>query len=87
MNGNYHGTHHHAPQLRWHELPAAFARSGATPEGGWLAALLRQFRGPMHLERHMSLPEPAPFAGSSACAAGTIRTRAGHSCATCWSFR
>jgi fatty acid desaturase len=50
MNGNYHGTHHHAPQLRWHELPDAFARSGATPEGNWLAALLRQFRGPMHLQ-------------------------------------
>jgi fatty acid desaturase len=51
MNGNYHGTHHHAPQLRWHELPDAFVRSGAAPEGNWLAALLRQFRGPMHLQR------------------------------------
>ncbi|HEX3653539.1 MAG TPA: fatty acid desaturase [Rhizomicrobium sp.] len=51
MNGNLHGTHHHAPQLRWHELPAAFARSGAAPEGNWVVALLRQFRGPMHLEK------------------------------------
>jgi fatty acid desaturase len=50
MNGNYHGTHHHAPQLRWHELPDAFARSGAKPECGWFAALLRQFRGPIPLE-------------------------------------
>lgn len=51
MNGNYHGAHHHAPQLRWHELPAEFARSGAPLEGGWLAAVLRQFRGPVVLER------------------------------------
>ena len=51
MNGNFHGTHHHAPQLHWHELPEAFARSGAPFEGGWLAAVMRQFRGPMVLER------------------------------------
>jgi fatty acid desaturase len=51
MNGNYHGIHHHAPQLGWQELPAAFARSGAPLEGGWLAALARQFRGPVRLER------------------------------------
>lgn len=51
MNGNYHGTHHHAPQLRWHELPEAFSSSGSEPEGSWFAALLRQFRGPMHLEK------------------------------------
>jgi fatty acid desaturase len=51
MNGNFHGTHHHAPQLRWHELSAAFARSGAPLEGGWLAAVLHQFRGPVRLER------------------------------------
>jgi fatty acid desaturase len=50
MNGNYHGVHHHAPQLRWHELPAAFARSGASAECSWLAALARQFRGPLHLD-------------------------------------
>ena len=51
MNGNYHGTHHHAPQLRWHELPAAFARSGAAAEGNWFVALLQQFRGLLHLEK------------------------------------
>lgn len=51
MNGNYHGIHHHAPQLRWHALPAAFARSGAETEGSWFAAVARQFRGPTELER------------------------------------
>jgi fatty acid desaturase len=50
MNGNYHGAHHHAPQLCWHELPQAFARSGAATEGSWFAAVARQFRGPLHLE-------------------------------------
>jgi fatty acid desaturase len=50
MNGNYHGIHHHSPQLSWRELPAAFARSSAQVEGSWTAAVARQFRGPMHLE-------------------------------------
>jgi fatty acid desaturase len=50
MNGNYHGIHHHAPQLRWHELSAAFERSGAAAEGSWFAAIARQFRGPLDLE-------------------------------------
>ncbi len=50
MNGNYHGIHHHAPQLSWHELPQAFARSGAATEGSWFAAVARQFRGPLYLE-------------------------------------
>jgi fatty acid desaturase len=51
MNGNYHGTHHHAPQLCWHELPGAFARSDAPLEGSWFAAVARQFRGPVTLEQ------------------------------------
>lgn len=51
MNGNFHDTHHHAPQLGWHELPAAFARSGAKIEGSWFSAVLRQFRGPVVLDR------------------------------------
>jgi fatty acid desaturase len=50
MNGNYHGIHHRAPQLGWHELPTAFIRSGAAAEGAWAAAVLRQFRGPIRLE-------------------------------------
>ncbi|MBV9570257.1 MAG: fatty acid desaturase [Alphaproteobacteria bacterium] len=50
MNGNYHGTHHRNPQLRWHELPRAFEHSGALPEGNWLAAVARQFRGLVILE-------------------------------------
>jgi fatty acid desaturase len=50
MNGNFHGVHHRAPQLCWYELPQAFARAGVKPEGSWLAALARQFRGPVRLE-------------------------------------
>jgi fatty acid desaturase len=50
MNGNYHGAHHRAPQLCWHELPRAFAQSGAASEGSWFGAVVRQFRGPLHLE-------------------------------------
>jgi fatty acid desaturase len=51
LNGNYHDVHHHAPDLRWHELPRAFARSGAALEGSWFAAVARQFRGPVRLEQ------------------------------------
>ena len=50
MNGNYHGTHHHAPQLCWHELPEAFAGSHAPLDGSWLASIARQFRGPVTLD-------------------------------------
>jgi fatty acid desaturase len=50
MNGNYHGIHHGAPQLRWHELPGAFDGSGSALEGSWLAGIARQFRGPIPLE-------------------------------------
>ena len=50
MNQNLHGTHHHAPQISWHALPARFAQSGARHDGGWLAAILRQFRGPRRAE-------------------------------------
>jgi fatty acid desaturase len=50
MNGNYHGIHHHAPQLCWYELPAAYARSGTALEGSWLAAVARQFRGPLAID-------------------------------------
>lgn len=55
LNSNYHDVHHHAPQLSWQKLPAAFSETGAALHGGWLASVLRQFRGPLHLdgdERH-----------------------------------
>jgi fatty acid desaturase len=50
MNGNYHGIHHHAPHLRWHELPAAHAEAGMGTEGSWFSAVAHQFRGPLQLE-------------------------------------
>jgi fatty acid desaturase len=50
MNGNYHGIHHHAPQLSWQDLPQAFARADVETEGSWFAAVTRQFRGPIPFE-------------------------------------
>jgi len=49
LNQNFHGVHHHNPQLPWHELPRKFVHSDERYEGGWFGALLRQFRGPLQL--------------------------------------
>lgn len=50
LNSNYHDVHHHAPQLSWQVLPRAFAETRAPLHGSWAAAVLRQFRGPLHLD-------------------------------------
>ena len=49
LNQNFHGVHHHHPQLHWRELPEKFVQAEERYEGGWLGALLRQFRGPIPL--------------------------------------
>jgi fatty acid desaturase len=46
LNGNFHGVHHHAPQLSWRELPRNF-QGGF--DGSWTAMVLRQFRGPVRI--------------------------------------
>jgi fatty acid desaturase len=46
---NFHGVHHGAPQLKWYELPHAFARSGLDYDGRWTAIVVRQLRGPVRL--------------------------------------
>ncbi|HTQ14073.1 MAG TPA: fatty acid desaturase [Rhizomicrobium sp.] len=50
LNGNFHGVHHHAPQLSWRELPTTFAEKKWRFEGSWLAMVLRQFRGPVRID-------------------------------------
>jgi fatty acid desaturase len=50
MGHNYHGIHHGATGLGWQQLRAAFARAGTSYEGSWTAMVLRQFRGPVHLD-------------------------------------
>jgi fatty acid desaturase len=52
LNANFHGVHHHAPQLAWTELPRAFPGSF---DGSWTAMVLRQFRGPIRLS---AIPGP-----------------------------
>ncbi len=49
LNQNFHGVHHHNPQLHWRDLPGKFQQADERYEGGWLGALLRQFRGPIAL--------------------------------------
>lgn len=49
LNQNFHGVHHHHPQLHWRDLPGKFQQAEQRYEGGWLGALLRQFRGPIEL--------------------------------------
>jgi fatty acid desaturase len=51
LNQNFHGLHHHNPQMHWRQLPVAFAQSPRDYNGGWFGALLRQFRGPVELSR------------------------------------
>jgi fatty acid desaturase len=46
LNANFHGVHHHAPQLSWLELPRAFAGGF---DKSWIAMVLRQFRGPVRI--------------------------------------
>jgi fatty acid desaturase len=50
MGHNFHGIHHRATGLGWQELRAAFGRAGTGFEGSWTAMVLRQFRGPVHLD-------------------------------------
>jgi fatty acid desaturase len=49
LNSNFHGMHHQASHLGWQELPGEFAQTGAGYDGSWIAAVLRQFRGPRRL--------------------------------------
>jgi fatty acid desaturase len=47
LHQNLHDVHHKRPDLAWSALPRAFKGSGGTYAGGYLAAVLRQLRGPM----------------------------------------
>jgi fatty acid desaturase len=49
LNQNFHGEHHQTPKRHWSELPGAFRQSALTHDGSWIAAVLRQFRGPVEL--------------------------------------
>jgi fatty acid desaturase len=49
LNQNFHGVHHHNPQLHWRDLPGKFAQTDKRYDGGWVGALFRQFRGPQVL--------------------------------------
>lgn len=49
LNQNFHDVHHHNPKLPWTGLPEAFRKTARTHDGGWLAAVLGQFRGPVQL--------------------------------------
>jgi fatty acid desaturase len=47
LHQNLHDVHHKRPDLAWSALPAAFERAGGTYRGGYLAAVLRQLKGPI----------------------------------------
>jgi fatty acid desaturase len=49
LNQNFHGVHHHNPDLHWTALPETFATSSLDHDGPWLGAVLRQFQGPVRL--------------------------------------
>jgi fatty acid desaturase len=47
LGHNYHRTHHRRPDLPWQRLAAAFAASGDRHDAPYLAAALRQLKGPL----------------------------------------
>jgi fatty acid desaturase len=47
LNFNLHRVHHAHPNLPWIRLPDAFRADGEHYDGGYVAAHLRQFRGPV----------------------------------------
>lgn len=47
LNFNLHAVHHRHPALPWTALPAAFAESNGTFEGGYASVALRQLAGPL----------------------------------------
>jgi fatty acid desaturase len=49
LNQNFHGEHHRTPKRHWSDLPAAFRDAKLSHDGSWIAAVLRQFRGPVVL--------------------------------------
>jgi fatty acid desaturase len=50
LNFNLHGIHHINPAISWIHLPKAFEGQGGKFEGGYFAAALSQFRGPIALQ-------------------------------------
>lgn len=50
LGHNFHGVHHGATGLKWHELRPAFAHASTAYEGSWVLMVLRQFRGPVYLD-------------------------------------
>jgi fatty acid desaturase len=47
LHQNLHDVHHKRPDLAWSALPRAFQGSGGAYAGGYLAAVLRQLKGPI----------------------------------------
>jgi fatty acid desaturase len=52
LNSNFHGVHHRLPNIGWRELPENFVALQGHYTENWIAMVLRQFRGPMHVPAH-----------------------------------
>lgn len=52
LNSNFHGVHHRLPNIGWRELPENFVALQGHYTESWIAMVLRQFRGPMHVPAH-----------------------------------
>lgn len=59
LNFNLHGVHHRHPRLPWWALPEAFRLEHGRFDGHYVAAALRQLRGPIPLAA-LRPKEPAP---------------------------
>jgi fatty acid desaturase len=52
LNGNLHGVHHDRPEIPWNQLPEIHEEIGKGYSGGFIAFLVRQFRGPRQSFAH-----------------------------------
>lgn len=60
LHFNLHGAHHLRPGMPWWQLPGYHRHSGAGYQGNWMAAILRQFRGPIPEHRLQRQPGGLP---------------------------
>jgi fatty acid desaturase len=72
---NLHDTHHKHPGLPWYALRAAFEADGSVMHLGWFAAVTRQFRGPIPLDRRDVRPTPTAERTESMAAGAGARWR------------
>lgn len=58
LHFNLHRQHHRRPNLPWRQLPALMDHQQDRTDGMWLRLMLRQFKGPVPMDRLQDLKAP-----------------------------